>query len=315
MLPDEVEFGMILEETDYRDEYQPRVRNFGKVQHHKFTGYGRNDDMIIYGYREETVHGTSIDGRPHSLVVFKWGLQQRQRGRRFKSARLRAVFNTTRKKAGGRCDPYYDPNVVDLQPNGTYALQPTPVTTTRTRDVEIGFEGGMDFAKGIAKVTYELSTAVVADDQIVINGQDTRDYDSDAEMEVGDPDRSNVAEWNLFENDATRSGLPTYFRTAVLLERRRGDNSKFHATFTINTEVDVLSDALLRFKRFVGLVPRDDPIIFDPSVDERGRLAVSADKLDTIQLMDECKFVIFKSWLSSDEKSFGDKAGKDKNVA
>ncbi len=114
LLPNDVQFGMILEETendsDYEDEYQPRQRNLGKVQHRKFTGYDQRLPMVIYGFREETVHGTSADGVPHTLIVFRWGLQQRRSGRRFKSATIKAVFQTMRKKpGGGGFDAFYDP--------------------------------------------------------------------------------------------------------------------------------------------------------------------------------------------------------------
>lgn len=106
VLPDDVEYGMILEEAehdkDYEDAYYPRQRNLGKVQHRKFTGYDQRLPMVIYGYREETVHGTSAAGVPHTLIVFRWGLQQRKRGRRFKSATLKAVFQTTREKPKAR---------------------------------------------------------------------------------------------------------------------------------------------------------------------------------------------------------------------
>ncbi|XXH00764.1 hypothetical protein Hte_007115 [Hypoxylon texense] len=295
--PEDIEFGLILNEAQDRGPHRSRQRNFGKVQHRKFTGYDQNLPMVIYGFREETVHGTSTDGRPHTLVIFRWGLQQRQRGRRFKSAQLRAVFATARTKdhtSSSRRDAFYDPHVVAAEPNGTYSLLPTPVTVVRRRAAEGGLEGGIDFAKGTAKVIYELSSTTTSDDQIVINGAERNEYDAATAAEVGDPDRCNVAEWQLFENAATQSGLPTFFRTAVLLERREGDAAKFTATFTIRAEVDSLTDAWTNVKRFVGLLPRDDPIIFDPGLDERGRLVAFSDKLETAPLLDECKFVMFK---------------------
>ncbi len=181
-----------------------------------------------------------------------------------------------------------------------------PVTVARTRHVEGGFEGGMEFAKGTVKVTYELSTQVTGTDQIVISGAERNEYDDDTMgEEVGDPDRCNVAEWRLFENSTTRSGLPSSFQTAVLLERRNGDKARFTATFTIRAEMDDVTDALVAFKRFFGLVPRDDPIIFDPSIDERGRLSGFKDKLDTVSLMDECKFVMFKGELGTSGQEAG----------
>lgn len=318
LVPEDIQFGMIMEETagddsdDDNPEYVPRQRNLGKVQHRKFTGFDQRLPMVIYGTREETVHGTSADGVPHTLIVFRWALQQRARGRRFQSVRLRAAFQTTRRKGssgssavtagnggGGGIDAYYDPHVVRVVPSGTYSMLPTTVTQTRTRAVEGGLEAGVELAKATAKVTYELSESVEATRQIVINGSEKNDYDSrTAEEDVGDPDRCNVAEWNLFENEANGSGLPTCFRTAVLLERRGEDEAGFLCTFSIRGHVDVLTDSVTSVKRFFGVVPRDDPIIFDPSVDEGGPLAGWKDKLDEIDLLDYCKFVMFKAGLS-----------------
>ncbi|KAK4200468.1 hypothetical protein QBC40DRAFT_173860 [Triangularia verruculosa] len=283
-------------------EYLPQQRNLGKVQHRKFTGFDQRLPMVIYGTREETVHGTSAAGVPHTLIVFRWALQQRAGGRRFQSIRLRAAFQTTRRSgppgSSAGTDTYYDPHVVRVVPSGTYSMLPTTVTQTRTRAVEGGLEGGVELAKGTAKVTYKLSETVEATRQIVINGSEKNDYDSRTAEDVGDPDRCNVAEWNLFENEAAGSGLPTCFRTAVLLERREEDEARFLCTFKIRGQVDFLTDSVTSMKRVFGVVPRDDPIIFDPSVDEGGPLAGWKDKLDEVDMLDLCKFVMFKSGLS-----------------
>jgi len=304
IVPEQIEFGMIIEETELEEneeaEYIPRQRNLGKAQHRRFTGYDQTLPVVLYGFREETVHGISTDGTPHSLIVFRWAIQQRSSGRRFKSATLRALFRTTRKKSsvdGGGIDAFYDPQVVDLAPNGTYSMLATPVTLTNSHGVEAGLQGGMDFIKGSAKATYELSQSVEARDQIVINGFERNDYDYATADEVGDPDRCNVAEWQLFENEAVKSGLPTFFRTAVLLERRPGDLSHFTCNFTIRPKIDDLTDALIGVKRFIGLLPRDDPIIFDPKLEEGGPLSGHKNALEKVALLDLCKFVMFKAGL------------------
>ena len=316
-LPDHADFGMVIEEAGLDDksdpEYVPRQRNLGKVQHRKFTGYDQRLPMVIYGFREETVHGTSADGTPHSLIVFRWVLQQRAIGRRFKSATIRAVFQTKHPKSSGKgIDPHYDPNVLSVAPNGTYSMLATPVAVSHSRAVEGGVDTGIEYLKGTARVTYELTQSLESVDQIIINGAERTEYsDRDAD-DMGDPDRSNVAEWQLFENEAVKSGLPTFFRTAVLLERRDGDDSQFTCTFTIRAKVDDVTDAKTRLKRFIGLVPRDDPIIFSPVVQEVGPLTKHKDKLDEVDLLDLSKFVMFKSGLRSDggEKETGDKVDK-----
>lgn len=314
-LPEHADFGMVIEEAGLDDEaepeYVPRQRNMGKLQHRKFTGYDQQLPMVVYGFREETVHGTSTDGTPLTLIVFRWVLQQRAARRRFKSAEIRAVFQTKHEKSSGKgIDAYYDPNVVAVAPNGTYSMLATPVAVSNTRSTETGVDAGLEYLKGTAKVTYELTESVEQVDQITINGTEKTEYsDRDAD-DMGDPDRSNVAEWQLFENKAAKSGLPTFFRTAVLLERRDGDDSQFTCTFTIRAKVDDLTDAKTGLKRFIGLVPRDEPIIFAPDLQEAGALTKYKKNLDEVELLDLCKFVMFQSGLRSSDggKKEGDEA-------
>ncbi|KAJ8127351.1 hypothetical protein O1611_g6284 [Lasiodiplodia mahajangana] len=309
LFPEQIEFGMIMEGTELDEgddpEYIPRQRNLGKIQHRKFTGYDQRLPMVIYGFLEQVVHGTSAAGVPNSLIIFRWGIQQRSAGKRLQSAKLSAVFQTTRRKnqaSGGGIDAYYDPHVVAMAPHGTCSMLATPVAVGNSHSIEGGFEAGMGFAKGTGKVTYELSQSAEGTDQVVINGFERNIYDNAMAEEVGDPDRCNAVEWQLFENKAVRSGLPSFFRTAVRLERREEDYSDFHCTFTIRGKIDNVADGILHVKRFFGLIPRDDPIIFQPTldksdlkVDDMEPLVIKRDKLDGVVLSDLCKFVMFKS--------------------
>ncbi|KAK4198527.1 hypothetical protein QBC40DRAFT_266639 [Triangularia verruculosa] len=304
LVPEDVEFGMTMEEIldDNDAEYVPRQRNLGKPQHRKFTGFDQRLPVVIYGIRKETVHGTSSTGVPHSLIVFHWTIQQRNTERQFKWVKLRAMFQTKRRRVNGALDAYYDPHVVNLEPNGTYSMLPVPVTTSRTRSVEGGIEVGVEHAKGTGKVTYELSQTAEAKDCIIINGSEQNDYNKRTADEVGDPDRCNVVEWNLIENRATRSGLPTSFHTAVLLERRDEDEEQFLCTFTVRGSVDGYTDAVTRVKRWFGMIPRDDPIIFDPKSVEDGEIENNwKKKLDKVDLFRLCKYVMFKTGLGSTE--------------
>lgn len=117
---------------------------------------------------------------------------------------------------------------------------------------------------------------------------------------MGDPDRCNVAERNLVENGAARSGLPTLFSTDVLLERRAGDGARFLSTFTIRGCVDGFTDAATGIKRLFGIVPRDDPIIFNPQmVEEKDLGGEGKDEHDEFDMFGQCKYVMFKTGLDS----------------
>jgi hypothetical protein len=284
---EDIEFGMALEEGEPDDEYQLRQKNLGKIQHKKLTGFDRREPMVVYGLRDATIHGTDSAGTPCSLIVFRWYLHQRERGKRFKSLRIRILFATTRK-----ADPWYHPRVRAVAPDGTYSLQETPVKV----ESKVTGEGSLDMGFGGPsaglKAGFELSRAVETADRVIINGSSYSDY---RDEEQGDPDRCNAVEWNLFENAAARSGLPAFFRTAVLLERRDGDEEKFTAVFSVCAEVDPFTDAMATVKKVFGIIPRDDPVIFDPTMKEKSEFNGFSENLDSVDLEDVCKFEMYKA--------------------
>lgn len=71
----------------------------------------------------------------------------------------------------------------------------------------------------------------------------------------------------LRENASQQSGLPSLVRTAVLVKRREGDNlGLFKAEISANVKASVVSDGVESLLKLVGLVPKDDPVFFDPRV-------------------------------------------------
>lgn len=320
--PDDVEYGMILEQDDSSNGFELRQRNGGVRQHRRFTGFDQKSSMVLCGFRKETVHGTGHDGStPMTVVVFDWRLKQRKLGCRFKAATLRAIFSTRHRKPEyededdsndsddsdksdngidnpNHIDHYYDPHVAAVAPSGSYALEPTisNVTVARTRNVEgsatVNAGTGPATAQIGGLVSYQLVTTVTATDCVTIHGSECMEDDS---YHIGVVDRCNVAEWQLFENSATRSGLPSSFCTAVRLERRQMDRSEFTVRFEIETQVDSITDKLMALKKFVGLIPRDEPIIFDPALEEDGPLMAWKNRLDEKDLFEECRMVMYKT--------------------
>jgi hypothetical protein len=287
---EDIEYGMALEEIEYDDEFVPRLKNHGKIQRTKITGFDQREPLVVYGLREDTIHGEDSNKMPCTLVVFRWYLHERVRGKKLKSLRISIVFATERKK-GKATDPWYDPHVRDVAPDGTFSMLPS---TQKVEKKNIG-EGSLDVGFGGPsaglKIGYELTRSLETVDQIRINGTPYSDYKG---QEQGDVDRCNAVEWNLFENESLKSGLPTFFRTAVLLERRRGDDKHFTASFTIRAELDVLSDAQKSLKKMFGIIPKDDPVIFDPTVQEASRFDAFSKRLDAVSLENECRFVMYK---------------------
>ncbi|KAK6219195.1 hypothetical protein LQW54_002444 [Pestalotiopsis sp. IQ-011] len=291
MREEDIEFGIPLDEGSAEDEYQPRIKNMGKVQRRRITGYDRREPMVVYGVRDLTIHGTNSAGTPCSLVVFRWYLHQRNSDKRLKSLRISITFATQRVTSDGNPDGFYHPHVAAVAPNGTFGLMPTVVKNESTVQAEGSLDVGFGGPSAGAKLMYELSQSFESTKQITINGTECYDYGDD---EQTDPDRCNAVEWNLFENAIPDSGLPTFFRTAVLLERRDGDASRFTAKVSTEANVDAMANAKAQLKKLFGAIPKDDPIVFDPSVKEDARHQEFELKLDELEIQAMCKFIMYK---------------------
>ncbi|KAJ2980637.1 hypothetical protein NUW58_g6894 [Xylaria curta] len=265
------------------------------MQRRNITGFNQKRPIVIYGSLKETIHGTSAAGEPHSLIIVCWRIQQRSPKRRLKWVRIRAVFQTTRASLGGNIDASYDPIVVSIAPQGTYSMFETPVAQTRDHSIEGGFEAGIDSIQGMAKVIHRKSQSFEKVDCITINGFERNVYNQQTADGLGDPDRCNAVEWQLFENSTVGSGLPTSFCTAVLLKRHQKDESPFTGTFTVRMKINHLTDAWIAVKRLIGIIPCDNPVIFNPAVDEPGTLAAFKGNLDDVALLDFCQFEMSKS--------------------
>lgn len=311
---EEIEYGMSLDEVEYENsedelnnEYEPRLKNKGKIQRVKITGFDQRQPMAVYGQRDDTIHGHDAKKTPYTLIVFRWHLHQRELGKRFKSLRICIVFTSARKDGASR-DVWYDPNVKRVSPNGTYSLMPSMMSSTAKKSIEGSLGAGFAGADASLKLGYELSQTYETEHRITINGSE---YSDTRGAEQGDPDRCNAVEWNLFENEASRSGLPTFFRTAVLLERRRGDMERFNAAFTLRAQVDSVTDTMAKVKKLFGVIPRDDPVIFDPRAPEEiSPYNEYVNKLDEVPLEDVCKYVMYKA-LPGQEAAAQGKAKSD----
>lgn len=307
-------FGVVpREDASSTGTYIPRIKNMGKIQRENLTGELKgNLPVIVFGRRDLTLHGTTEGGTPATLVIFKWYLHERERGKRFQSLRITFTFRTKRPHpAGGkgRVDAFYDPTVVGVAPRGTYGL----LRTTETRGVkttaEASLTGGFGgIAQGGGKLGYELSRSAETSHHITINGMESNEHEDGEDY---NPDHYNTVEWNLFENDSQSSGLPTFFRTAVLLERHRRDAEQFTGTFQLESDVNGMSNVLRGFKKFFGRLPKDDPVVFDPSAPPTAKeadLMAFRYKLDKVDLEETVKFVMYKE-AAPKENNKDDKQG------
>jgi len=215
---------------------------------------------------KDVVHGFLKDGEdPATLIVYEFQFDPRKPGRRIISVNAKFLFSP---RNGGS-----EPVVVKVAPRGRMTLVPTKQTesTVNSREGKLGaaqfgaeLAGSAKWEKTVSRETTDATTIVGSIDTL------TRNY--------GEP---NAASWSLMENQSTKTGVPAFFRTAVLL--RREDDGEFESTF----EIDVKADMVSRLAKLFGKTPIDDPIIYDPTMKPTNKLReYDTDNLDDINLQE-----------------------------
>ena len=81
-----------------------------------------------------------------------------------------------------------------------------------------------------------------------------------------DWDPANAVEWKLSENGTLKTGIPAQLRVGILL--RRDSQENFKCTLEIDSEVDLTT----AIGRWLGGKPKDEPVLFKPSLKPTNRL-------------------------------------------
>lgn len=279
------QFHLDLEEVD-EEEFELRIKSYGKKQHRNFTGYDQKGPAVVYGRRFATVHGRLVDDEGNdkagTLIIFDWNFQSRNPDKRFKFVRINMVF------AGPEgCLPWEEPAVTKMVPQGRFSLLQTTYTEEKKKSLAASLGIQPSFVSADVSPSYELSRTIEIGDSMHVSGQTYLDYSRGPER---DPDRPNAIEWTFSENTSQHSGLPTVVRTPVLLVRET--DAAFTATFSIRTKVSTTSDLNVQFKKLLGRKEEDDPIVFDPMMKEKTPLNEYAGALHEVNLMHECAFIL-----------------------
>jgi len=277
------------------EEFNLRLPNYGKVQQENITGQDQlKEGIVLCGRLIEVVHGEDA-GKPCTLAVFEWYIHARTPKKRFRFVQIGISF------ASSRDNPRYNPCVIECAPHGAYSLVETTKKVEKKKGwepaVELGIHGAATVKSGFV---YDLVETVDRAEHIYVNGIPVLDG-----MNM-DPDRQNAVEWNLFEAEGQQSGIPRYFRTAVLLERRPGDMERFTAKVSIKAKIAALDDAKRKVKSFLGQIPRDDPVIFDPTKPPTTQqFDTKLKSLGSVPLEDQCVFLLFKEFPKKPNPSQG----------
>ncbi|KAL1848126.1 hypothetical protein VTK73DRAFT_10207 [Phialemonium thermophilum] len=154
---------------------------------------------------------------------------------------------------------FYDPGVIEVGPTVPIESDPVAYTVDQTKGLQLGVSVGYGGASLDAEVSRERAERnIPRTDCRLLEG-----YPRYVQRNEGPPDG---AHWTFCENVKARSGLPRVVRTAVLLERRPGDElGRFAATVATQGHVSIWADLGEKLRKFVGLAVRDDPLILDPA--------------------------------------------------
>lgn len=217
----------------------------------------------------DVVHGTlEPDGEPATLLVFDFLFDPRKRARRIVEAHISFTFAS---EGGGSNS---DPIVLNMAPKGRMTLVQTTQTETTTHGGEANAGGGalgmtlggtLKWEKSVSRETSDATTVVGSIDLVGRNWG-----------------ASNGVSWALLENKSVATGVPASVRTAVLLQRVDPE-AEFHAAFKIRAQADLRSSVEMLF----GKTPKDDPILYDPSLPPTHKLQnYDVDHLGKIDLND-----------------------------
>ncbi|KAG5797985.1 hypothetical protein H9Q69_002990 [Fusarium xylarioides] len=278
-------------------EFQLHLQHHGVEQPNNITGQDqlRSKGVVICGRLVEAVHGRMNVGespqkQPCTLAIFEWYIHTSQPGQRIKFARIDMTFKSLESNRPGT-----DPWVADCAPWGSYSLFETKKTLEATKNWQPGVKIGQEsVANAELSYVYGMTETVERGDQIFIDGFPLTPKDG----VYSHPDRLSAVQWNVFENESQESGIPRYFRTAVLLDRSESKGSKFNAVVEIKTKVSTFEDMREKVNGFLGRKVKDDPLVFNPALDPK--TDVFKDKIDDlgshgVNLEEEMGFLLFRN--------------------
>ncbi|KAK4195490.1 hypothetical protein QBC40DRAFT_316028 [Triangularia verruculosa] len=166
-------------------------------------------------------------------------------------------------RRSGGLDSYWDPEVVSWAPASTTWYHKTEHTVSTSHSVEVSATAELaPFLSCGPKYTWtrsdegaqRIAAIKVVGDKFYGKGRRTH---------------ANGVRWDLVENEATHSGVPSELRTAVLLRRRPMDTGQFLGEVKIRTSVSALHDLREKWWAAVGNLLEDDPVVFDPLQPDR----------------------------------------------
>ncbi|KAF4451629.1 hypothetical protein F53441_5485 [Fusarium austroafricanum] len=224
----------------------------------------------------EIVHGgLSPDGENATLLVYDLQLDTAKRSRRILSAKLKFEFRSSVPGVPA-------PVVQGFSPAGRTSLLSSSQEETLTRGAEAS-AGASQFVNLTSTAKWEKTVSRTTTDSARVVGYD---FCNDYGKPVG-------VCWDLHENPSIKSGTPSFLRCAILLNRKYDDDN-FECVIKVEAEADWKSS----MGQLFGSTPRDDPILFDPTLPPTNKLrkeGYDEENLGALNLDDFVEIVFDKS--------------------
>jgi hypothetical protein len=260
----EIEMGP-SDEGDEQSTY--RTQNDPSRPHQRTNIIERKGFVDVRCAAVDVVHGfLEPDGDPATLLVYDFRFDPRKRARRILEAHMSFTYVSADSAVAA------DPVVLKIAPRGRMTLVPTTQKETTIHGGKAKAGGGVLGATVGGTIKWEKSVSHETNDATTVVGS--------IDLVGRSFGESNGASWSLLENKSVETGVPALVRTAVLLRRADAD-TEFHAPFKIRAHADLRSS----LERVFGKTPKDDPILYDPSLPPTNKLRkYDVDNLGSIDL-------------------------------
>ncbi|KAK8044021.1 hypothetical protein PG993_004045 [Apiospora rasikravindrae] len=192
----------------------------------------------------DVVHGYLNNGTGYAtLIVHDFQFNRQPTARRI----VRVDIEFTYYSANG-----VPPEVISVAPYGQLELVQTSQTESKARSTTIstganglGAQAGVDH-KWETFISRETTDATTIHGGMCLTNRNYGKY--------------NTAYWTLLENESAATGVPAHLRVAILLKRH--DETEFQCQFKIIVRAKLISE----LKNLFGSRPKDDPILYDPTL-------------------------------------------------
>jgi hypothetical protein len=243
--------------------------------------------------------GTLTENGPlATIVIFRFNFVSLKKAvkRRFVSAKIKVEFSDVRSRGN------MDPEVFAISPDGEDHLE----KHTLKKDVDRSVHAGVAAIKGV-DVGFEWGVSETKEKEYWVKQMGIK-FNSRTTFTGSD----NTAIWQLVENPSKKQGIPRFFQTAVLLQRRGDD--KVSMKITIESEIDVpstLKRALTR-RFFGGVVPEPvDPINISSKMFKIGDLDDADELKENSPALKSMKTLNMSKFTGVERRLAKDSAGKE----